>query len=534
MKKIYLILSLLPSLSLAQQEFSELKVKAYSPRIYLQRDTNIGGFIQGIQTQLQNGTDNWFFGSLGTQNWIVSKGDYTGVKFSINENGNVGVGTENPSEKLEVRGNLKVNSHGTHTGLHLGNEQNDAIITDGTDNKHYGGGYFFRVHNDNIPHKYIDAMMLADNGNIGIGSHNPTEKLDVQGNAKIRSWSPRIYLQRDTDQGGFIQGIQTQLLDGKDNWFFGNLHHDQWIVSKGDYTGVKFSINENGNVGIGTENPSEKLEVRGNLKVNSQGTHTGLHLGKEHNDAIITDGTDNKYYGGGYFFRVHNDHLPHKYIDAMMLTDNGNIGIGVLNPKSKLDVDGFVTLAGNAANLDRHFDPDKLKNAISNSGKVAIGWNLSGGKGETDFISNRGLGSTGGFSFYDIDNNGAINHILNLHNNGNAALYGKFEAKEIKVTETPTADFVFEENYKLPTLQEVEKHIKEKKHLPEIASAKEMEKEGVNVGEFQIQLLQKIEELTLYMIEQNKETNKLHTTVLEQQKQIENLTNKLEQISHEK
>ena len=84
------------------------------------------------------------------------------------------------------------------------------------------------------------------------------------------------------------------------------------------------------------------------------------------------------------------------------------------------------------------------------------------------------------------------------------AVFGKFEAKEVKVTTTPTADFVFAEDYNLPKLEDVEKHIKENKHLPEIASAKEMEKEGVNVGEFQIKLLQKIEELTLYSIEQNK------------------------------
>lgn len=91
----------------------------------------------------------------------------------------------------------------------------------------------------------------------------------------------------------------------------------------------------------------------------------------------------------------------------------------------------------------------------------------------------------------------------------NALLQGKLEAKEVKVTTTPTADFVFEENYDLPKLEEVERHIKEKKHLPEIASAKEMEKEGVNIGEFQIRLLQKIEELTLYIIEQNKRIQQL-------------------------
>ena len=100
------------------------------------------------------------------------------------------------------------------------------------------------------------------------------------------------------------------------------------------------------------------------------------------------------------------------------------------------------------------------------------------------------------------------------------ALYGKFEAKEIKVTLTPTADFVFEEKYHLPKLEEVEKYVKEKKHLPEIASAKEMEKEGVNVGEFQIKLLQKIEELTLYLIEQKKEIQNLKSENKEIKKRL--------------
>jgi hypothetical protein len=110
---------------------------------------------------------------------------------------------------------------------------------------------------------------------------------------------------------------------------------------------------------------------------------------------------------------------------------------------------------------------------------------------------------------------------------GNAMVQGKFEAKEIKVTLTPTADFVFEEDYHLPKLENVEKHIKEKKHLPEIASAREMEKEGVNVGEFQIKLLQKIEELTLYTIEQNKKIEKLTLYNLEQNKRIKKLESKI-------
>ena len=82
---------------------------------------------------------------------------------------------------------------------------------------------------------------------------------------------------------------------------------------------------------------------------------------------------------------------------------------------------------------------------------------------------------------------------------------GTIRAKEIKVDmEGKSADFVFEEDYHLRSLEEVEGFIFENKHLPEIASAKEMEENGVNQSEMNQKLLQKIEELTLYMIEQNK------------------------------
>jgi hypothetical protein len=62
--------------------------------------------------------------------------------------------------------------------------------------------------------------------------------------------------------------------------------------------------------------------------------------------------------------------------------------------------------------------------------------------------------------------------------------------------------------------------IKDKRHLPEIASAKEMQKEGVNIGEFQIKLLQKIEELTLYTIEQQKAINDLIKRITELEKKL--------------
>ena len=186
-----------------------------------------------------------------------------------------------------------------------------------------------------------------------------------------------------------------------------------------------------------------------------------------------------------------------------LYSKNGNIGIGNNSPQSKLDINGTIMVGGDTGNLDITSLPNSL-DMLKNTGKLAIGWNLSGGGGETNFIANRGKGNTGGFHFYDYTNEGQRKRLLLLNSNGNALLDGKLEAREIKVTTTPTADFVFEDSYKLPNLESVEKHIKEKKHLPEIASAAEMQKDGVNIGDFQIKLLQKIEELTLYSIEQNK------------------------------
>ncbi|WP_185206604.1 cell wall anchor protein [Chryseobacterium sp. C3] len=84
--------------------------------------------------------------------------------------------------------------------------------------------------------------------------------------------------------------------------------------------------------------------------------------------------------------------------------------------------------------------------------------------------------------------------------------------EKIKVDVSTTngwADYVFKNDYKLKTLEEVEKHIAENGHLPNIPSASEIEKNGINLGEMDAKLLEKIEELTLYSIEQNKQIKRL-------------------------
>ncbi len=89
------------------------------------------------------------------------------------------------------------------------------------------------------------------------------------------------------------------------------------------------------------------------------------------------------------------------------------------------------------------------------------------------------------------------------------AVEGTIGARKVKVTQSAWADFVFHPDYKLPSLQELESYIKMNQHLPEIPSAAEVEKEGLDLGDMNKRLLRKIEELTLYIIELKKENNNM-------------------------
>lgn len=105
---------------------------------------------------------------------------------------------------------------------------------------------------------------------------------------------------------------------------------------------------------------------------------------------------------------------------------------------------------------------------------------------------------------------------------GNLAVAGTINAREVNVIINAGADHVFHADYDLKDLSEVEAYVDANKHLPGIPSEKEMQENGLNVNEFQIKLLQKIEELTLYNIQQQKNIELMR-------KEIEELKGKIEQ-----
>ena len=94
------------------------------------------------------------------------------------------------------------------------------------------------------------------------------------------------------------------------------------------------------------------------------------------------------------------------------------------------------------------------------------------------------------------------------------AVDGHIRTREIRVDQDTWPDYVFEEGYDLPTLEEIQKHIQEKGHLPNIPSAKEVESNGLELGEMNRLLLEKIEELTLYVLELKHEIKTLKTQTI--------------------
>ncbi len=107
-----------------------------------------------------------------------------------------------------------------------------------------------------------------------------------------------------------------------------------------------------------------------------------------------------------------------------------------------------------------------------------------------------------------IANGTAINPQADLAVNGNIL------GNQIKVkTDISVPDYVFEPDYKLKSLEEIESYVKENKHLPEIPTAKQIQADGLDVAEMNLLLLKKMEEMTLHLIDQQKQIREMKAEI---------------------
>ena len=157
-----------------------------------------------------------------------------------------------------------------------------------------------------------------------------------------------------------------------------------------------------------------------------------------------------------------------------------------------------------------------------------LGWNRSGSLGEVNFVSNIGSGF-GGFTFDDTSDGLTFTRLMTILGSGNVGIgtanpdqkltvKGTIHSQEVIVDMSVLPDYVFKPTYHLPTLAEVKAYIDQNHHLPEMPSANQVAKDGLSLGDMNAKLLKKVEELTLYLIEQQEINRSL-------QAQITNLVN---------
>ncbi len=285
----------------------------------------------------------------------------------------------------------------------------------------------------------------------------------------------------------------------------------------------------NGNVGIGTSAPNNLQNWNKVLDVH----------GKDHSKVLATSVTNNIKVGAfahgsgwkGIVGRLgtesnHDLRLMAGYgRDQLTIRTNGNIGIGTPSTTQKLEI-----FNPNAFNTHMEAQIQDHISLTSNYHKKdsffgGITWK-TGTRRRASIVATREHDDNDhvGIAFFTqgTDGPGPMYESMRIKRNGNVGIgtpnpdakltvAGNIHSREVKVSIDAGADFVFANDYALPDLGFVENFVKENKHLPGIASEKEMQENGLHLAEMNIKLLQKVEELILYVIQLKKEVNQLKT-----------------------
>jgi hypothetical protein len=412
----------------------------------------------------------------------------------INSAGNVGIGTTSPLSPLHIlgssasnRGELSItNTDGGGNTWRIG-EAIDAAA---------GTFTIYNVNNNLLP-----FTIAGNTGNVGIGTARPGALLSVC-SAGAAGNSTAIRLDNvfdNVNNRNWTLGLNTIA--------YGDFSVNQSNVQNGDpnLAGTsRFYINPSGSVGIGTTSPTAPLQVNGTILTTTSdyarlSTGSGL--------SILTGATTGNTYA--LIQAAQNGGISAG--DISLNPYGGNIGIGTTAPGALLSVSS-AGAAGNstAIRLDNSFNTPNNRNWTLGLNTTAYG----------DFSINQSNAQNGdpniaGTSRFYINLSGNVGvGTTTIPTGYKLAVAGNAIAESMTVKlQANWPDVVFKKDYALMPLSEVKTYIDKNQHLPEMPAATEVEKDGVNLGEMNRLLVKKVEELTLYLIEQQKEIDELKAKI---------------------
>jgi hypothetical protein len=394
--------------------------------------------------------------------------------------------------------------------------------TSATPNEYIGSGNTYDLL---LKTSGTEKMRLTTGGLIGIGTSNPVEKLDITGGS-IRVNAYPIYLAADHNHGvGYYYNYTTtgnyanKLIDGPVLFGYGG---GALGSTQGTVKNIALSWSASGNVGIGIPTPVANLHVNGTaLFSNITGVPTSAAYIRGNSTFSSATTPDYTWWNNDQtgFFHPANGIMGFTVngSEKMRINWSGQVGIGTTAPIQTLDVNGAVKIVGGiqkggtsaiaTADLGLYsLDPTTWMRFVTTGQPIK-------------FFTDGNVNPIGATEKLSIQQDGKVligNPALSgfMGTPGSYLLYVQqgILTEKVRVavcTSANWADYVFDEKYDLKTITELESYVKANKHLPNVPSANEVVKAGIDVATMDAKLLEKIEELTLYIIEQDKRIEKL-------------------------
>lgn len=372
-----------------------------------------------------------------------------------------------------------------------------------------------------------DHSLLTIPGHVAITGDGPSRSgnLSVSGNHSV---SGNLSVSRTS-----VFSDTIQLTNARNYFALTNLAKStelHFLGKDGEQTINLASFINNGGayVGIGTDAPTNTLDIAGGI------TARKLKLTYGAGDfAVLTSDTSGNamWKAPQHLWSLAENGQDLFYID-------GNIGINTRTPESQLHVNGNFkatsgTFSGNLSAINASYTGDVIMQNLEATGGSFSG-NLSGNtasfSGDVELSkltmsSNTFSIESNTVSLFAIEIEDSQNAVVKIgHNNyGNTVnllVGGQIKAEEVLVVQDVWADHVFSDDYRLRSLSELKAFIETHNHLPGIPDEEEVKEQGVNIAEMNSKLLEKVEELTLY--------------ILEQQEQLDVLKQELKRIKDEK